>query len=59
MALVYIDRLDVLTDGISFDELWIRINNEGWVRDIAALNEGVFVGRVETFGYTLEVDQRS
>ena len=57
MALVYIDRLDVLTDGISFDELWIRINNEGWVRDIAALNEGVFVGRVETFGYTLEVDK--
>ena len=51
-----VQDLDLITDSATFDELWIRINTNGWIRDILALNEGAFVGRVESFGYTRAVD---
>ena len=47
MPEVYTSGLSILTDSITFDEMWITFNENGWVRDIFALNESLFVAQVE------------
>ena len=53
-----VENLDAITDSTTFDELWIRIDTDnGYIRELLALNEGEFVGQVQNFGLGTPLDE--